>query len=168
MFFLSTYIVSKSYLLHCLHQLICSVPAFLLLRQHLTFTICSHYLQDILVFVNIFIQLTLSTSNHLSCITYLSDSKPQLQRLDNSPNSPGYQEIQPNTAGLNTQGKEVKFFFFFFFLLLARSHGLQTLSFLTRVSPWVLAVKALSPNHQTTREFPEHAFLMGEKRLRSH
>ena len=115
MFFLSTYIVSKSYLLHCLHQLICSVPAFLLLRQHLTFTICSHYLQDILVFVNIFIQLTLSTSNHLSRITYLSDSKPQLQRLDNSPNSPGYQEIQPNTAGLNTQGKEVNFFFFFFF-----------------------------------------------------
>ena len=45
-------------------------------------------------------------------------------------------------------------FFFFFFLIWAVLHGLQNLSSLTRDQIQPMAVKALNPNHQTTREVP--------------
>ena len=42
----------------------------------------------------------------------------------------------------------------FFFFLLAILCSLQDLSSLTRDRTWAMAVKAPSPNHWTTREFP--------------
>ena len=44
--------------------------------------------------------------------------------------------------------------FLFFFLIWAVLHGLQNLSSLTRDQIQPMAVKALNPNHQTTREVP--------------
>ena len=43
---------------------------------------------------------------------------------------------------------------FFFFFSPATSRGLEDLSSSTRASTWVPAVKAMSPNPWTTREFP--------------
>ena len=38
-------------------------------------------------------------------------------------------------------------------------HSMQDLSSLTRDPIWAMAVNELSPNHWTTREFPEIVFI---------
>ena len=45
-------------------------------------------------------------------------------------------------------------YFILFIYFLASLCGLRDLSSLTRDGTWALAVKALSPNHWTAREFP--------------
>ena len=56
-------------------------------------------------------------------------------------------------------GPSTCFHFFFLFFNLATPHGLWDLSSPTRDQTRAPAVKVLSPNHWTTREFPSISFL---------
>ena len=60
----------------------------------------------------------------------------------------------------------------FFFPPWPTPHGLWDLSSQPGIKPWLLAVKAWSPNHLTTREFPCYLFLIilqkGQKNKKEH
>ena len=60
---------------------------------------------------------------------------------------------------LNMLSRLVKFLKNAIFSFLAVLHGFQALGYLTRDQTQALALKALSPNHWTTREIPKNGIL---------
>ena len=75
--------------------------------------------------------------------------------------SPGRNEKDSTEShGPVTHGIYIYIYIFFFFLVVP--HGLWDLSSPARDWTWATAVKALSPNHWTTREFPTYGIFQGQ------